>query len=53
VNYEVRPEPSEEERAAIERAARELLREPQHPAYTSEWRRQAVREALGDCSLPE
>ena len=41
VDYEVTPEPSEQERAAIDAALLELDRE-EPPAYRSAWRRAAL-----------
>jgi len=42
---EIRPEPSDEEREAIERALAE--RDDEHPAYASAWRRAGIAESLG------
>lgn len=54
MEYEIRPEPSAAERAAIDRAAEELLRDDeQHPAYASEWRRRGIADNLGDGALAE
>jgi hypothetical protein len=41
VDYEVTPEPSEQERAAIDAVLRELDRQ-EPPAYRSAWRRAAL-----------
>jgi hypothetical protein len=50
VDYEVKPEPPDEAREAIAAALRELLRDEQHPAYASGWRRAGIADNLG---LPE
>ena len=41
----IRPEPSEQERQAIERALEQ--HDDEHPAYASGWRRAGVAENLG------
>jgi hypothetical protein len=48
VDYEVTPEPTREEREALERALERLLEEDAHPAYASRWRARGVAENLGD-----
>ena len=47
VEYEVSPEPSPEEREALDQALARLLEERTHPAYGSAWREAGVREGLG------
>lgn len=48
------PEPSADEREALDRALAELLESETHPAYRSEWRRAGIAEnALGDGALAE
>jgi hypothetical protein len=49
VELEISPEPSEEEREAIERA----LGEDKPTPHASEWRRAGVEENLSDGSPPE
>jgi hypothetical protein len=46
VELEIRPEPSDEERAAIE-AALEAAADARQPADSSSWRAAGVREATG------
>ena len=41
------PEPSSEEREALESALAELLEDDRHPSYASAWRRAGIDEKLG------
>jgi hypothetical protein len=49
VDLEIEPQPSPEEREAIEVALRRLIEGPSlPPAYRSAWRAEGIREAVED-----
>jgi hypothetical protein len=48
VDFRIRPEPSPDERDAIELALRRLIERPElPPQYTSPWRRAGIAETVG------